>query len=88
MIHKTITSTKDILSREASHLCNLFNYKASLDTTVYLKKANDDRICSAKSLLGVLSLVIRKDDEIVFLINGSNEQEVAIMIDNFFSDEE
>lgn len=84
MIYKKITSTKDILSREASSLCNIFNYKAALDTSVHLKKANEDRVCSAKSLLGVLSLVIREGDDLVFMIEGSNEDDVALMIDQFF----
>ena len=61
MITKTLICKVDITRRYATEACNAFN-RIQSGASVYLKKQSEDRTCNAKSLLGLLSLVLRKGD--------------------------
>lgn len=77
-ITKTLTAFEDISGRIATKLSQTaFSYdKASI---FIQKNAENDRRVSAKSLLGILSLGIRKGDKIDILISNDSGNGAEIL---------
>lgn len=85
MLNKTVKVTNPVglHARPATYFTQKANeFKSSISVE------KDDRRVNAKSLLGILSLGITKDTEILLIANGPDEQEaieglVALIQSNF-----
>ena len=67
----------DLYGRFAIQLNQILN---KFCCEVYIEKAGENRRCNAKSLLGILSLGVKKDDEVIIKTNCPNYEEVFFQI--------
>lgn len=67
-------------SRKLNHELSL--YKDS----IWIKSMNDDRICNAKSLLGVLSLCIKNGDKFEIMTDSDDYKNIFSKIESIFKD--
>ena len=68
-----LISNRDFGHRTCVELCDTLNRETSPITSIRLSKNDGMRQCNAKSLIGLLSLSIRKGDSIKVIVNGNNE---------------
>lgn len=83
MITKTLICKVDITRRCASEVCSAFN-KVPNGSAIYLKKQGESRTCNAKSLLGLLSLVLREGDVCELILNADLEYFNFDLISEYF----
>lgn len=85
MTSKVLTAKMNIARRAATDVCNILNTKDTHDTAIYMKKENEDRRCNAKSLLGILSLVIKEGDKIELSVNNDSRIDyITELLTNYF----
>ena len=83
MITFKINSTKDLINRSAFKLAQILT---SIKSEVYINK--EDRRVNAKSVLGLLSINVSKNDDLVFDILNEEEADVVKKeIVKFFEEE-
>lgn len=68
---------KDIYGRDAIKLVQKLS---SLDENILFENIRENRSCNAKSLLGVLSLGIKKDDNIKISIDSNSGENIFNLI--------
>jgi phosphotransferase system HPr (HPr) family protein len=59
----------------------LVNKASSYDCNIYIKL--DNKTINAKSIMGVMSLIIDDGDEVVIITDGTDEEEAAMGIKSF-----
>ena len=77
----TILSPQGIHARPATALLKLTRHFKS---TICLQK--EERLVPLRSMLNILALAIQCGDTISVIIDGEDESEAALSIDNFFND--
>ena len=71
-----LTAGKNFGHRSSVELCDMLNRGTSPITSIRLSKNDGVRQCNAKSLIGLLSLSIRKGDIITAFVNGNDHDYV------------
>lgn len=82
--------TREVVVRSqsgfGSEKAAVFIHKASsYSSVIWIEK--DERKANAKSLLGLLSLGIRKDEKINLIVEGEDEQKAAEELESYLCDE-
>ena len=80
---RTLICKEDITRRAASDVCNILN-RNTLNTNIYLKKQEESRTINAKSLLGLLSLVLKKGDICELCVSDDRLDEIVESLNAYF----
>ena len=80
MIEHRITTKIDLESQDIAQFVQMLNHFSNNDVII---RKGDHRI-NAKSILGMYALEIQKDEEVNFMIDGSEEQKIKSEINHFF----
>ncbi len=77
------TSLKVKKSLETDAVAKLINIANKYECKILLKK--DDKIANLKSIMGVISIALKKDDEIIIESDGKMEEDALEAIKIFFA---
>lgn len=77
--HVEVTVSGGLHARPASVLVHLLNQHQSAVKMIYNGKA-----ANGKSILGVMALGVKAGDEIAFEVDGADEQEAVLRIQQLF----
>lgn len=84
MYSLTLTMPYSLYGRNASKFNYLLN---AFDAEVWLEKKDCNRRCNAKSILGLLSLGVEKDDNVVITTNSEQHEVIFDKIMRGFDEE-
>lgn len=84
MTTKLLRCKVDIARRAASDVCNLLNRPETHGTSLIIRREGESRACNAKSLLGLLSLVLREGDIVELSYEKSHEVQILGLLSEYF----
>ncbi|MBP5596641.1 MAG: HPr family phosphocarrier protein [Pseudobutyrivibrio sp.] len=84
MTTKLLRCKVDITRRAASEVCNILNRPETHGTSLIIRREDESRACNAKSLLGLLSLVLRKDDTVELTYEAAYERQLLKALADYF----
>lgn len=84
MTTKLLKCKVDIARRAASEVCNILNRPETRGTSLIIRREDESRACNAKSLLGLLSLVLRKDDIVELTYEAAYEKQLLEALADYF----
>lgn len=68
---------------QARKATEFVNKASSFTSDIYIKK--DDRTVAGKSIMGIMALAIRKGEEVILLVEGSDELAASTILEDFLS---
>ena len=84
MTTKLLRCQVDIARRAASDVSNLFNRPETHGTSLIIRREGETRACNAKSLLGLLSLVLREGDVVELTYEAAYEPQILGLLCEYF----
>lgn len=78
-----ITDAQGIHARPAGLLVKTIAKSAS---DVKIQKAGDARVVNAKSIMAVMSLGVKKDNEVIVTVEGEDEDAVIAEVEKVFTE--